>query len=67
MNLTDGGFLDNETVDGDASGVAEVRSTTRMLPDGTFQVKSEHLKNGEWAPGRDTTYREDPSASVAFK
>src|SRR5262245_5113476 len=67
MTLKDGAILTHETVDGDAGGVTEVRSTTRMLPDGTFQIKTEHLKNGEWAPGRETTYREDPSASVAFK
>jgi hypothetical protein len=38
-----------------------------MRPGGTFHVKTEHLKDGVWAPGRETTYREDAAATVVFK
>jgi hypothetical protein len=67
MTFKDGAVLTHETVTGSSGGVSEVRGTTRMLPDGTFLVKTEHLKNGEWSPGRETTYREDASANVVFK
>jgi len=30
-------------------------------------VKTEHEKNGEWVPSRDTTYKEDSSAKVVFR
>lgn len=67
MAFKDGALVTHEVVTGSAGGVTEVRGTTRMLPDGTFQVKTEHLKDGSWSPGRETTYREDPSATVVFK
>ena len=67
MTFKDGKVLTHETVTGNASGVTEVRGTHEMRADGTFQVKTEHLKNGEWAVGREVTYRQDSSASVVFK
>jgi hypothetical protein len=67
MTFKDGAVLTQETVSGSAGGVTEVRGTTRMLSDGTFHVKTEHLKHGEWSPGHEATYREDSSASVVFK
>jgi hypothetical protein len=60
-------IVTHEKVSGAGDGIAEVRGTTQMNPNGTFQVKTEYLKNGSWGPGRDTTYREDPTATVVFK
>src|SRR5438067_2233234 len=39
-----GKFITHEDVKGDANGVIEVRSTSEILPDGTFHVKAEYLK-----------------------
>ncbi len=66
MAFKDGKVVTHEIVHGSASGVAEVRGTSEIRADGTFQVKTEHLKQGEWLPGREVTYREDASASVVF-
>lgn len=60
-------IVTHEKVTGAADGVTEVRGTTQMSSDGTFQVKTEYLKNGTWGPGREMTYREDPAATVVFK
>ena len=62
-----GKFITNEKVSGSAGGITEVKGTTELLPGGGFHVKSEHLKNGEWTPGHDVTYKEDPNAKVEFK
>jgi hypothetical protein len=67
MSFKEGKVFTHEVVNGAATGVTEVRATIEMRRDGTFHIKTEHLKNGEWAPGRETTYREDPSAQVIFK
>jgi hypothetical protein len=67
MTFKDGTILTHETVSGSANGITEVRGTFRLQPDGAYHVKTEYLKNGEWTPGRETTYREDPSANVLLK
>lgn len=67
MSFKDGRLLTHETVHGDAGGVTEVRGAFQMLPDATFRVKTEHLKDGQWSPAREVIYREDPTATVVFK
>jgi hypothetical protein len=59
MTFKDGKILSHEVVTGNAGGVTEVRGTFEMRSDGTMHVKTEHLKDGEWTTGRETTYRED--------
>ncbi len=60
-------IFSHEKVTGSANGVTEVRGTHELRSDGTLHVKTEYLKNGEWTPGRDATYREDSKARVVFK
>jgi hypothetical protein len=67
MSFKDGKLVSHEVVTGSAGGVTEVRATSEFLPDGTFLVKTEHQKDGQWHPGREVTYREDPAAKVVFK
>jgi hypothetical protein len=67
MTFKDGAIHTREVVTGAAGGVAEVRGRFELRPDGTYRVKTEHLKDGEWSPGRETTYREDAAASVVFR
>jgi hypothetical protein len=62
-----GKLVTHEVVEGSTGGVTEVRATSQLLDDGTFRVKSEHLKEGKWMLGRDVTYREDAAAKVIFK
>jgi hypothetical protein len=63
----EGGFTSHEIVKGDADGIAEVRATFRLLPDGRLHVRSEYLKQGKWVEGRDMHYVEAPDAKVKFK
>jgi hypothetical protein len=67
ITFKDGKVLTHEDVAGDANGVTEVRGTSELLPDGSFHVKTEYRKNGEWGAGRETTYHEDAGAVVIFK
>lgn len=67
MTFKDGKILTHDVVHGDAGGITETRATIEMRPDGTYQQKTEFLKNGSWELAADTIYREDPSAVVIFK
>ena len=58
-------ILTHEVTSG--SSVNEVKATSQFKPDGTFHVKSEHLKNGQWEPGHEVIYQEDPNARVVFR
>jgi hypothetical protein len=57
----------HEVVSGNSGGTSEVKATLEFQPDGSFLVKTEHLRNGTWEPGRETVYREDPTAKVVFR
>lgn len=59
--------ITHELVSGSGEGVTEVRGTSEVRADGTFHVKTEYLKKGEWVPGREVTYKPDESAAVEFK
>jgi hypothetical protein len=67
MSLEDGAIVSHEVVKGSAGGIAEVKATSRLLPDGRLHVRSRHLRNGQWEDGRETFYVEDPQAVVRFK
>lgn len=59
-------LISSETVHGNANGVTHVRGTSELLPDGTFRVQTDHLKDGVWEFGREVNYVEDPNAQVRF-
>jgi hypothetical protein len=67
LSVKDGILVTHETVAGSAGGVMQVRGTSEMLPNGSFRVTTEHLKDGNWEPGREVIYKEDATAKVIFK
>ena len=67
MKVQDGQWLAHEAVIGAAGGITEVKSTTKLLPDGRLYVTTEHLTDGKWGAGRELYYKEMPDAKVIFK
>jgi len=63
----DGVLQFHEHVRGTAAGVREVKSASRVLPDGRLHVKSSHLKDGKWVDGHEVSYSVDAKAVVRFK
>lgn len=59
--------ISHEYVTGNQNGITEVRSTTRLLPDGKMRAEAEFLQNGKWIPGHTIVYTEDATAKVIFK
>lgn len=60
-------FTALESVEGDAGGITEVRSTSVIDPDGGMRLSSEYKRNGEWVPGHEIIYVENPEAEVVFE
>jgi hypothetical protein len=56
-----------EEVKGDAEGITQVKGITRLTPDGKMRVKTQYLKKGAWADGRDVDYEEAKDALVKFR
>lgn len=54
----------HETVRGDAGGIAEVKATMELLPDGRMKVTSRMLRNGAWEERPPKVYEEDATAKV---
>lgn len=67
MEVAEGEFTAIEFVEGEAGGVTEVRSTSRVLEEGGMHLTSEFRKDGEWQPGFETRYVENPEAEVVFE
>src|SRR5258708_12382791 len=67
IEFKDGKILTHEDVKGDAGGVSELRATSEILPAGTFHVKAEYLKDGQWKLGHHETYKVDASSEGVFK
>ena len=67
VSFKDGKLITHEVISGNAGGVTEVRGTSELLSSGAFRVTTEHLKDGQWQPGREATYEQDANAKVVFK
>lgn len=67
LEVSPGKFSSLEEVKGNANGITKVRGTSELKPDGTILVVSEYFANEKWVPGRETVYKEDPSAKLIFK
>lgn len=67
MTHEKGQWVGRETVIGGAGGITEVKSTTRLLPDGRLQVKAEYFKDGKSGGSREVIYKVAPKAKVVFK
>ena len=67
VTFKDGKILTHESVAGDANGITEVRGTSEISLEGTYRVKTEYLKGGEWGAGREVTYRQHADGKVVFK
>lgn len=67
MAYDDGAFVSHEEVTGNTDGTTAVRSTSILLEDGRFHTKAEYLRGGDWVPGHEIVYVEDPTAKVVFR
>lgn len=67
LRFEGGKWITHEVVSGNSGGTTEIKGVSEIRPDGTFVVRTDRLRNGEWSPGRETVYRVDPAAKVVFQ
>ena len=60
-------FTSYEDLVGNKNGIAAVRSTQELLPDGRLRTRAEYLQHGKWVEGHSATYVEAPGAEVRFR
>jgi hypothetical protein len=56
-----------EKVENNQNGITEVKSYSRIMPDGTMEVKSSYLQNGNWVDGHSATYKKVAQQQIIFK
>lgn len=60
-------WTSSEKVAGNQNGITEVKATSIISADGTLQVSSQYLQNGNWVKGHEIKYTPATDAKVIFK
>lgn len=66
-DTTVGQIIALEKVENNQNGITEVKSYSRIMPDGTMEVKSSYLQNGSWVDGHHATYKKVAQQKIIFK
>ncbi|MDP2715417.1 hypothetical protein [Rheinheimera sp.] len=56
-----------EQVENNQNGITQVKSFSRIMPDGSLQTKSSYLQNGNWVEGHSATYKPVAQQQIIFK
>ena len=56
-----------EQVENNQNGITQVKSYSRIMPDGTLETKSTYLQNGTWVDGHSATYQPVAQQQILFK
>jgi hypothetical protein len=60
-------MVSHEVVKGNEDGITEVKSISKITPDGKLEATSKYFKKGEWIDGHQIIYVESPDSEVIFK
>ncbi len=67
FNARIGEIIALEKVENNKNGITEVKSFSRIMPDGRLEVKSSYLQNGSWVDGHSATYQPVAQQDIIFK
>lgn len=67
FNARLGEIIALENVENNQNGITQVKSFSRIMPDGTLQTKSSYLQNGTWVEGHSATYQPVAQQEIIFK
>lgn len=67
FNARLGEIIALENVENNQNGITQVKSFSRIMPDGTLQTKSSYLQNGTWVEGHSATYQPVAQQDIIFK
>mgnify|MGYP006145179943 FL=1 len=67
FNMQSGEIVALENVENNQNGITQVKSFSRIMPDGTLETKSSYLQNGNWVDGHSATYNPVAQQQIMFK
>ena len=67
FNAQTGEIVALENVENNQNGITEVKSFSRIMPDGTLETKSSYLQNGDWVEGHSATYKPVAQQQIIFR
>ena len=67
FNSNIGEIIALEQVENNQNGITQVKSFSRIMPDGTMETKSSYLQNGSWVEGHSATYQPVAQQQIIFK
>lgn len=67
FNVQSGEIVALENVENNQNGVTQVKSYSRILPDGRLQTKSSYLQNDNWVEGHSATYQQVAAQPIRFR
>jgi hypothetical protein len=67
FNTQTGEIIALESVENNQNGITQVKSYSRVMPDGSLETKSSYLQNGNWVDGHSATYLPVAIQDIKFK
>lgn len=56
-----------ENVENNQNGITQVKSLSKIMPDGSLQVRSSYLQNNKWVEGHSAVYQPVAPQEIVFK
>ena len=66
FDQNNGQIIAVEKVENNQNGISEVKSYSKIMPDGTMETRSSYLQNGNWVPGHTAVYRPVAEQQIIF-
>lgn len=67
FNVQSGEITALENVENNQNGITQVKSNSKIMPDGTLEVRSTYLQNGQWVEGHNALYQPVAPQEIIFK
>ncbi|SNY55779.1 hypothetical protein SAMN06297280_2973 [Arsukibacterium tuosuense] len=67
VNPQSGEITALENVENNQNGITQVKSHSKLMPDGSLQVRSSYLQNEQWVDGHSALYQPVAPQEIIFK
>ncbi|MDX1539665.1 hypothetical protein [Arsukibacterium sp.] len=67
FNPQSGEIIALENVENNQNGITQVKSHSKIMPDGSLQVRSSYLQNEQWVEGHSAVYQPVAPQEILFK
>lgn len=67
FNPQSGEIIALENVENNENGITQVKSHSKIMPDGTLEVRSQYLQHQQWVEGHSAIYQPVAPQQIIFK